>query len=51
MMSKHTEDRDKAARAKRNQEMASDLITRVEHSQNHHARAAHSDQHKRSHDK
>ena len=32
-MDKDTDRRDSAARAKRNQEMASDLITRVEESQ------------------
>lgn len=35
-MSKESEARENAARAKRNQEMASDLITRVEHSQARH---------------
>ena len=38
-MSKESEARENAARAKRNQEMASDLITRVEHSQAMHKEA------------
>ena len=45
-MSGDSEARDRAARTKRNQEMASDLITRVEYSRAHRARAARHEEHK-----